>query len=92
MSPCLVQYHRGGVIRRENLTPDSAHSRADAALFGADAVATRTFDTPEFAGITFHEIHARSIPSRSPGASRMPFEWSVIPHRRCTHGCTQFSL
>ncbi|MFJ6521724.1 Rv2578c family radical SAM protein [Streptomyces filamentosus] len=60
---------------------------ADAALFGADAVTTRTFDTPEFRGVTFHEIRARSILNRVPGASRMPFEWTVNPYRGCTHAC-----
>ncbi|MET7536280.1 Rv2578c family radical SAM protein [Streptomyces sp. NPDC005507] len=44
-------------------------------------------DTPEFAGVTFHEIQARSIVNRVPGASRMPFEWTVNPYRGCTHAC-----
>ncbi|WP_225655873.1 Rv2578c family radical SAM protein [Streptomyces pseudogriseolus] len=74
-------------MRWENLSPDSEHSRADAALFGAEAVTTRTFDTPEFRGITFHEIRARSVVNRVPGASRMPFEWTVNPYRGCTHAC-----
>ncbi|PPS88918.1 Rv2578c family radical SAM protein [Streptomyces sp. MH60] len=74
-------------MRWENLT-DSDHARtADTALFGADAVVTRTFDTPEFSGITFHEVRARSILNRVPGASRMPFEWTVNPYRGCTHAC-----
>ncbi|MFD5374022.1 Rv2578c family radical SAM protein [Streptomyces griseoincarnatus] len=74
-------------MRWENLSPDSEHSRADTALFGAEAVTTRTFDTPEFRGITFHEIRARSIVNRVPGASRMPFEWTVNPYRGCSHAC-----
>ncbi|MFE2276600.1 Rv2578c family radical SAM protein [Streptomyces sp. NPDC059454] len=74
-------------MRWENLSPGSEHSRADTALFGAETVTTRTFDTPEFAGITFHEIRARSIVNRVPGASRMPFEWTVNPYRGCTHAC-----
>ncbi|EFE66034.1 conserved hypothetical protein [Streptomyces viridosporus ATCC 14672] len=74
-------------MRWENLATGSEHSRADAALFGAEAVTTRTFDTPEFRGITFHEIRARSIVNRVPGASRMPFEWTVNPYRGCTHAC-----
>ncbi|MFF0731527.1 Rv2578c family radical SAM protein [Streptomyces chartreusis] len=74
-------------MRWENLTLESDHSRADSALFGADAVVIRTFDTPEFAGITFHEIRARSILNRVPGASRMPFEWTVNPYRGCSHAC-----
>ncbi|MFF5104273.1 Rv2578c family radical SAM protein [Streptomyces sp. NPDC000134] len=74
-------------MRWENLS-ESGHGRAaDAALFGADAVTTRTFDTPEFRGITFHEVRARSIVNRVPGASRMPFEWTVNPYRGCTHAC-----
>ncbi|MCX5250136.1 MULTISPECIES: Rv2578c family radical SAM protein [unclassified Streptomyces] len=76
-------------MRWENLTLESGgHSRAaDAALFGADAVVSRTFDTPEFRGITFHEVRARSIINRVPGASRMPFEWTVNPYRGCSHAC-----
>ncbi|MFD5474797.1 Rv2578c family radical SAM protein [Streptomyces sp. NPDC127105] len=81
-------------MRWDNLTVDPENSgdpghgrAADAALFGADAVTTRTFDTPEFRGITFHEIRARSIINRVPGASRMPFEWTVNPYRGCTHAC-----
>ncbi|MEU9116778.1 Rv2578c family radical SAM protein [Streptomyces sp. NPDC048483] len=57
-----------------------------AALFGTDVV-SRTIDTPEFRGITFHEVRARSIVNRVPGASRMPFEWTVNPYRGCSHAC-----
>ncbi|MGW7002224.1 Rv2578c family radical SAM protein [Streptomyces sp. NPDC054933] len=56
------------------------------ALFGSEVV-SRTFDTPEFRGITFHEIRARTIINRVPGASRMPFEWTVNPYRGCSHAC-----
>ncbi|GGV03893.1 radical SAM protein [Streptomyces albospinus] len=55
-------------------------------LFGTDVV-TRTVDTPEFRGITFHEVRARSLVNRVPGASRMPFEWTVNPYRGCSHAC-----
>ncbi|MFD7707260.1 Rv2578c family radical SAM protein [Streptomyces sp. NPDC059785] len=75
-------------MRWENLTADHAGDRArEAALFGTDAVTTRTFDMPEFRGITFHEVRARSIVNRVPGASRMPFEWTVNPYRGCSHAC-----
>ncbi|MGY5115768.1 Rv2578c family radical SAM protein [Streptomyces sp. 900105755] len=74
-------------MRWENLTEEADHGRAGTALFGADAVTTRTFDTPEFRGITFHEVRARSIINRVPGASRMPFEWTVNPYRGCSHAC-----
>ncbi|SFC41946.1 Rv2578c family radical SAM protein [Streptomyces aidingensis] len=59
---------------------------ATPALFGTDAV-VRTVDTPEFRGITFHEVRARSVLNRVPGASRMPFEWTVNPYRGCSHAC-----
>src|SRR4051812_4182181 len=49
---------------------------------------TRTFDTPGFAGMTFYEIHARSLINRVPGGSRVPFEWTVNPYRGCSHACT----
>ena len=57
------------------------------ALFGRTAVVKRTFDTPGFRGITFHEIQARSIISRVPEASRVPFRWTINPYRGCSHGC-----
>lgn len=80
-------------MRWENLADDDtpADRAGAAALFAADAVTTRTFDTPEFRGITFHEIRARSIVNRVPGASRMPFEWTVNPYRGCSHACVYFA-
>ena len=73
-------------MRWDNLA-ENTRETGTGALFAADAVTTRTFDTPEFRGITFHEIRARSIVNRVPGASRMPFEWTVNPYRGCTHAC-----
>ncbi|MGW1136837.1 Rv2578c family radical SAM protein [Streptomyces zhihengii] len=73
-------------MRWDNLAEDPG-TGGDSALFGTSAVTTRTFDTPEFRGITFHEVRARSILNRVPGASRMPFEWTVNPYRGCTHAC-----
>ncbi|MFJ8076718.1 Rv2578c family radical SAM protein [Streptomyces sp. NPDC096176] len=73
-------------MRWDNLVDSPATSGATA-LFGTSAVTTRTFDTPEFRGITFYEVRARSILNRVPGASRMPFEWTVNPYRGCTHAC-----
>jgi DNA repair photolyase len=48
---------------------------------------TRTFDSPEFRGITFHEVTARSALNKVPEASRMPFRWTVNPYRGCSHAC-----
>ncbi|MBB4935016.1 DNA repair photolyase [Lipingzhangella halophila] len=33
------------------------------------------------------EIHARSIINRVPGASAVPFRWTVNPYRGCSHAC-----
>ena len=48
---------------------------------------TRTFDTPGFRGITFHEVTARSALNKVPDASRMPFRWTINPYRGCSHAC-----
>src|SRR5256885_5987944 len=55
-------------------------------LFEQGAVA-RTFDTPEFRGITFYEVQAKSIINRVPEASHMPFRWTINPYRGCSHAC-----
>jgi DNA repair photolyase len=47
----------------------------------------RTFDTPGFAGMTFFEIRAKSIINKVPGASRVPFQWTINPYRGCSHAC-----
>src|SRR5919204_2163753 len=47
----------------------------------------RTFDTPEFRGITFYEINAKSIINRVPEVSRVPFRWTINPYRGCSHAC-----
>jgi DNA repair photolyase len=64
----------------------------DAALPGLERLAgipglIRTVRTPEFAGVTFHEVHAKSALNRVPGSSPMPFGWTINPYRGCTHGC-----
>lgn len=48
----------------------------------------RSVRTPEFAGITFHEVRARSVLNKVPGTSPMPFSWTVNPYRGCSHACT----
>ncbi|MFP8887890.1 Rv2578c family radical SAM protein [Streptomyces mangrovi] len=73
-------------MRWDNLHREGPDASGTAALFGSDVV-TRTVDTPEFRGVTFHEVRARSIINRVPGASRMPFEWTVNPYRGCSHAC-----
>lgn len=47
----------------------------------------RSVTTPEFAGMTFHEVVAKTALNRVPGASAMPFDWTVNPYRGCSHSC-----
>jgi DNA repair photolyase len=47
----------------------------------------RTFDTPEFRGMTFYEVHAKSIVSEVPKSSRMAFRHTINPYRGCSHSC-----
>lgn len=49
----------------------------------------RSVRTPEFAGITFHEVLAKSALNHVPGASTaLPFGWTINPYRGCSHACT----
>jgi DNA repair photolyase len=60
----------------------------EALPLGLSGAVVRTFDTPEFQGITCYEVRAKSIINRVPEASRMPFQWTLNPYRGCTHACT----
>jgi DNA repair photolyase len=68
------------------LTDDGTPAPATTPLLPRGSV-TRHFDTPEFRGITFHEVTARSALNRVPEASRMPFRWTINPYRGCSHAC-----
>ncbi|HEV7184684.1 MAG TPA: Rv2578c family radical SAM protein [Leifsonia sp.] len=48
----------------------------------------RSVRTPEFAGITFHEVLAKSAINKIPGGGgAMPFGWTINPYRGCSHAC-----
>ncbi|GAA1059381.1 Rv2578c family radical SAM protein [Agromyces bracchium] len=47
----------------------------------------RSVQTPEFAGLTFHEVLAKSALNRVPGQSYVPFGWTINPYRGCSHAC-----
>jgi len=49
----------------------------------------RTVRTPEFDGIVFHEILAKSALNQVPGGSKvMPYAWTINPYRGCSHACS----
>jgi DNA repair photolyase len=47
----------------------------------------RTFDTPGFRGMTFYEVQAKSIVSKVPASSKVPFSHTINPYRGCQHAC-----
>lgn len=47
----------------------------------------RSLQTPEFEGITFHEVLCKSALNEVPGESQVPFSWTVNPMRGCSHAC-----
>lgn len=57
-----------------------------AGLFGVKGL-VRSVRTPEFAGMTFHEVLAKSALNRVPKSSGMPFSWTINPYRGCSHAC-----
>lgn len=64
-------------------------AEAESALPGLARLSNlvRTVQTPEFAGITFHEVLAKSALNKVPGQSAMPFGWTINPYRGCSHAC-----
>jgi DNA repair photolyase len=47
----------------------------------------RSVQVPEFPGITFHEVRAKSALNHVPGESAMPFPFTINPYRGCIHKC-----
>lgn len=81
---CLNARMRWDAQRLENV--DDAASP----LPGLPSVANlvRSVQTPEFAGLTFHEVLAKSALNQVPSAAAVPFSWTVNPYRGCSHACT----
>lgn len=44
--------------------------------------------TPEFAGMTFHEVLCKSALNHVPSSAAVPFDWTINPYRGCSHACT----
>ena len=47
----------------------------------------RSVRSPEFEGVTFHEVNAKSVLNKVPEGSGVPFGWTVNPYRGCSHAC-----
>ena len=60
----------------------------DGALPGLQRLGlVRSVRTPQFEGITFHEILCKSALNKVPNASHLPFQYTVNGFRGCSHAC-----
>jgi DNA repair photolyase len=47
----------------------------------------RSVRTPQFEGITFHEVLCKSALNKVPNAAMLPFRYTVNGYRGCSHAC-----
>ena len=60
----------------------------DGALPGLQRIGlVRSVRTPQFEGITFHEVLCKSALNKIPAASMLPFQYTVNGYRGCSHAC-----
>jgi DNA repair photolyase len=60
----------------------------DGALPGLQRIGfVRSVRTPQFDGITFHEVLCKSALNKVPSAVALPFRYTVNPYRGCSHAC-----
>lgn len=60
----------------------------DGALPGLQRIGfIRSVRTPQFDGITFHEVLCKSALNKVPDASMLPFKFTVNGYRGCSHAC-----
>jgi DNA repair photolyase len=60
----------------------------DGALPGLQRIGfVRSVRTPQFDGITFHEVLCKSALNKVPNAAMLPFRYTVNGYRGCSHAC-----
>ncbi|HZQ30803.1 MAG TPA: Rv2578c family radical SAM protein [Mycobacterium sp.] len=60
----------------------------DGALPGLQRIGfVRSVRTPQFDGITFHEVLCKSAINKIPHAAMLPFQYTVNGYRGCSHAC-----
>jgi DNA repair photolyase len=77
---------RCGIVRWK-LASEEEQSSGQGALFAEDEVVERHVGTGEFRGLEFLEVRAKRVINEVPGASRMPFRWTINAYRGCSHSC-----
>jgi DNA repair photolyase len=83
---CQHRTHvRYWVAMRRTLGDLQRPDRTDRGQLPLALQTARRVTTPEFAGVTFLEVEAKSALNAVRG---MPFAWSINPYRGCTHACS----
>lgn len=60
----------------------------DGALPGLQRIGfLRSVQSPQFDGITFHEVVCKSALNKVPNAAALPFRYTVNAYRGCSHAC-----
>jgi len=72
-------------MRWDNQLLEPPGETARLPLFGEEAL-VRRFHTPEFKGMTFYEVRAKSIINHVK-PNNMGFNWTINPYRGCSHAC-----
>ncbi len=85
-SNIVMRWDAQALERGDAPDASSADSPAATALLPLAGL-VRSVSTPEFAGITFHEVTAKSVLNKVVAGSRMPFDWTINPYRGCSHAC-----
>ncbi len=63
-------------------------SDAPDALFPTESLVERHVGTGEYRGLEFYEVAAKRVINEVPGASRMPFRFTINSYRGCSHACS----
>jgi len=73
-------------MRWDNLLAERNHAETAKLPLFKDEALIRRLNTPEFKGITFYEVMAKSIINHVP-SERFGFNWTLNPYRGCSHAC-----
>ncbi|MBW3561863.1 MAG: radical SAM protein, partial [Actinobacteria bacterium] len=68
----------------ERLRWDTVGDDPQRRLFGSDV---ERVTHPEFAGMEFLHVRAKSLINEVPGAAHLPFRYTINVYRGCSHAC-----
>ncbi|MGH9073505.1 MAG: Rv2578c family radical SAM protein [Acidimicrobiales bacterium] len=73
---------------RWRLVEDDDERCGQGELFPEMGVLERHIGVGEYRGLEFLHVRAKRVINRVPGASRMPFGWTINAYRGCSHACS----